>query len=210
MELPENLVEIKINRSTGPRTEEGKKRSSRNSFKHGLFAEFALLPGENQDEFDALYHGLMDDHEPATTTEQSLVHRIAVIQWKLIRIDRLEGLAVQHAIETGAVDGKFLGNYGLYSHRLNQQFQSLLKTLHAEQAPRLETYFRDYRQAVLLRDLSLRTNVPWNPADDGFVFSTDLLDRQLAFNNLWVRFSKSLRIFPTTRYQDERFAKMAV
>ena len=34
--------------STGPRTEEGKARSSQNSLKHGVFAKTIVLPGESQ------------------------------------------------------------------------------------------------------------------------------------------------------------------
>ena len=37
--------------STGPRTPEGKARSSQNARKHGLFARDTLLPDENPEEF---------------------------------------------------------------------------------------------------------------------------------------------------------------
>ena len=47
--------------STGPRTEEGKARSSQNSLKHGAFSKSILLPGESQEEFDALFAGLRKD-----------------------------------------------------------------------------------------------------------------------------------------------------
>ena len=209
MENP-NVTEINQRRSTGPRTEEGKQRSSQNALKHGLFAKFALLPGESREQFDALHDGLKENHKPRTATEECIVYRMAVIQWKLIRIDHLEGQAMQKAAETGELDGKVLANFSLYQQRMNRDFQALLKTLHAEQAPRLVEHGQEWRQAVLLRDFAQRTNTPWDPADDGFVFSAELLDRQIAFNKQWGRFAKNIRIFPTTKYQDERYAKFAL
>jgi hypothetical protein len=103
------------------------------------------------------------------TTEECIVYRMAAIQWKLARMDNLEGLAGQ----------KFLANFSLYHQRMNRDSQNLLKTLHAEQVPRFLEYSQEWRQAVLLRDFALRTGTPWHPADDGFVFSSELLDRPL-------------------------------
>ena len=205
-----NVESIDKNRSTGPRTKEGKARSSQNAVKHGLFAKIVLLPGESQEQFDALYNGLKENHKPRTATEECIVYRMAAIQWKLVRMDNLEGLAGQKAAETRELDGKFLANFSLYHQRMNRDFQNLLKTLHAEQAPRLLDQSQEWRQAVLLRDFALRTGTPWHPADDGFVFSIELLDRQIAFNKQWGRFAKNIRIFPTTRYQDERYLKFAL
>jgi hypothetical protein len=210
MENPNNVQEINKNRSTGPKTDEGKQRSSQNAIKHGLFAKFFLLPGESMEQFDALHDGFKENHKPRTATEECLVYRLAVTQWKLVRLDNLEGMAVGKATEKGDLEGKFLGNYGLYAQRLNREFQSTLKTLHAEQEPRLIEHGQEWRQAVLLRDFALRTNIPWDPADDGFVFSIELLDKQVAFNRQWNRFCKNVRIFPTTKYQDERYSKFAL
>ena len=39
-------------KSTGPRTEEGKRRSSLNAITHGMTARIALLPDEDQAAFD--------------------------------------------------------------------------------------------------------------------------------------------------------------
>jgi hypothetical protein len=40
--------------STGPRTATGKARSSQNSFKHGLYAKYLVLPDEDPAELDEL------------------------------------------------------------------------------------------------------------------------------------------------------------
>src|ERR1035438_5799392 len=85
------------NHSTGPRTEEGKQRSSQNAIKHGLFAKLLLLPGESQEQFDALLNGFKENHKPHGATEDSLVYRLAEIHWRLGRIPNLEALAIEKA-----------------------------------------------------------------------------------------------------------------
>ena len=208
--LNPNVESISKGRSTGPRTDEGKARSSRNALKHGLFSKVDLIEGESQEQFDALFDGLKEDHKPRTATEECLVHRLASIQWKLIRMDRHEAIAAKKAEETGEVDHKAMANFSLYHQRMNRDFQSLLKTLHAEQTPRLIDHGQEWRAAVLLQDFAQRTNSDWKPSDSGFDFSPELLDKQLAFNKLWARFGKNIRIFPTTKYQDERYARFAL
>jgi hypothetical protein len=111
MQNPNNVESIDKNRSTRPCTEEGKARSSQNAVKHGPFAKIVLLPGESQEQFDALYDGLTENHKPGTATEECIVYRMAAIQWKLVRMDNLEGLAGQKASETREFDGKFLAYF---------------------------------------------------------------------------------------------------
>jgi len=125
-------------------------------------------------------------------------------------MDRIEAVAAKKAEETGEVDHKAIANFSLYQQRMHRDFQSLLKTLHAEQTPRLIDHGQEWRAAVLLQDFAQRTNTDWKPSDSGFEFSPELLDKQLAFNKLWDRFGKNIRIFPTTKYQDERYSKKAL
>ncbi len=78
------------NRSTGPRTPEGKNTSRWNSFKHGLYAKQLVVPGEDPAELDALRHSLRAEHQPANTTEEILVNEIAEQYWRLRRMRRYE------------------------------------------------------------------------------------------------------------------------
>jgi hypothetical protein len=50
--------------ATGPRTDVGKHRSSRNSIKHGIFSEATLLKGESRAEFESLRIRLLDTLRP--------------------------------------------------------------------------------------------------------------------------------------------------
>ena len=58
--------------SHGPVTEAGKARSARNGTKHGLRGgPFALLPGEDRDEFAALHAAVTSDWGPRDAYERS-------------------------------------------------------------------------------------------------------------------------------------------
>jgi hypothetical protein len=87
--------------STGPRTGRGKRHSSRNALKHGLYADVhsffwdaAMELGEDPREFQRLFAGLLEARRPADTLEQVLVEDIAVLVWKKARLERAES-AVQ-------------------------------------------------------------------------------------------------------------------
>lgn len=92
--------------STGPRTPEGKLRSSQNSFRHGLYSEQLVIPGEDPAEFDHLRATLRDEHQPADTTEEILIDELAQHFWRLRRFRRLEASAwtpgnLSNSIDTG-------------------------------------------------------------------------------------------------------------
>jgi hypothetical protein len=76
--------------STGPRTPEGKARSSANSLKHGLSARFRVLTSESQDDFDDLLAELTRTFAPTNVYEHILVMEIAQSHWRLARVRRIE------------------------------------------------------------------------------------------------------------------------
>ncbi len=89
------LRQIEANRrnaqkSTGPRTPEGKAGSRLNALRHGLRARTVLLPGESQEEFDRLCDDLESEWQPKTRTELFYLEQMAVSQWKLARTEIAE------------------------------------------------------------------------------------------------------------------------
>jgi hypothetical protein len=80
--------------STGPKTEEGRARSSANSLKHGLTSRRVVLPGEDQAEFDQLLDSLIAEHQPAGTLENELTADIAGCLWRLARARQYESEAI--------------------------------------------------------------------------------------------------------------------
>jgi hypothetical protein len=75
-------------KGTGPRTEPGKRRSSRNALKHGIFTKVLLLDADSAAEFDVLRDGLRRDLRPQGTLACVLVEKLAVLLWRLRRLIR--------------------------------------------------------------------------------------------------------------------------
>jgi hypothetical protein len=95
--------------STGPRTPEGKDRSSQNSLKHAMFATKSfLLPGESQEEFDKLQYRYKRDHNPKGATEEDLVRQLADTEWRRRRIPVLEADSIEKSLESGDPERKFM------------------------------------------------------------------------------------------------------
>src|SRR5882724_12631850 len=77
-------------KSTGPRTEEGKKRCRINATRHGLTGQFHAFSHEDKRAFDEHCTSLMADFQPQTYREQSLAMSIAENTWRLNRGRALE------------------------------------------------------------------------------------------------------------------------
>jgi hypothetical protein len=77
-------------KSTGPKTPEGKAAVSMNALRHGLRARSVLLPGEDRNEFTQLCDDLEVEWHPQSRTEQFYVEQMAVSQWKLCRMEVTE------------------------------------------------------------------------------------------------------------------------
>jgi hypothetical protein len=76
-------------KSTGPKSAEGKANSAKNALKHGLTARtFTVVPGEDLTEHQDFLQGWLDAYQPATPGRQALVERGADIAWKLRRLAR--------------------------------------------------------------------------------------------------------------------------
>ena len=96
VEVPSRGGELKPKHSaTGPRTPEGKNRSKRNAFKHGLYAKDLVLPGESPAELNCLRETLRAEHQPVNETEEILVNEIAEHFWRLRRMRQLEARGMQ-------------------------------------------------------------------------------------------------------------------
>jgi len=95
MATPSQIEANKLNsqKSTGPKSEEGKAKSALNRLSHGLASSATIVPGEDPEEFKALLTDLAGEYDPATATEQILVEKMALNQWLSLRAFRLQGEA---------------------------------------------------------------------------------------------------------------------
>ncbi len=83
-------------RSTGPRTPDGKSKSRRNALKHGLTAHRLLLRTESVADFDAFYTDIVASLAPEGAFEEELVFRIAFNMWRLRRAGHVEAAIFAH------------------------------------------------------------------------------------------------------------------
>ena len=81
-------------RSTGPRSQEGKTKSSRNAMKFGIFSDQVLLPGEDQSVYESFRDGMYRRLGPRDELERMLADRVVLAAWKLRRVQAAE--AAQH------------------------------------------------------------------------------------------------------------------
>jgi hypothetical protein len=76
--------------STGPVTEEGKRRSRQNAVRHGLTAETAIDALEDAEDYAAFEMAVTADYDAQTAVERELVLRLASLLWRLRRATAIE------------------------------------------------------------------------------------------------------------------------
>jgi hypothetical protein len=177
--------------STGPRSEAGKQRSALNALTHGLTARTAVLPSEDPAAFEQHHRQFLDEFRPATPTETQLVHELADTSWRLNRIPLFEAglLSPAPSPESPAPAVAALATLGLHGHRLSRQFQKVLNQLRELQAELLERLRRDLRDAASVLEFHKHKGLPYDPAEDGFVYSITEIEafaaRTKRLNEAW-------------------------
>jgi hypothetical protein len=92
-------------KSTGPRTPEGKRRSAQNSRKHRELAAKVLEPGEDVLHFRSFANRYYAEFVPVGPRESQLVDGLAGTCWRLARLmDRVELLLADVESICGALD----------------------------------------------------------------------------------------------------------
>ncbi|MBV9156143.1 MAG: hypothetical protein JO097_07760 [Acidobacteriaceae bacterium] len=125
---PERRAEINRQNalhSTGPCSIEGKLASSRNSLKHGLASGALIIPGEDPAAFEALIQDLLDEHQPANTTEELLINEMAQSYWLEQRAIRLQN----DCLTEDGLDEKRLALFLRYQTTHYRAFHKALDTL---------------------------------------------------------------------------------
>jgi hypothetical protein len=167
-------------RSTGPRTEPGKQRSSLNALRHGLTARTAVLPTEDSEAYQRHIQQFLVEYAPATPTETQLVHEIANTAWRLNRIPCLEAELLSQDPDPQSLI-PLLASLSLHGSRLSRQFQKTLEQLRDIQDQRRRLERRQLTEAAEILIRHQRRELPWEPADDGFVFSKEQVERHAQY-----------------------------
>lgn len=91
-------------KSTGPKTEVGKRASRCNAVRHGLTAETVITALEEAEDYKSFEAAITADYDAQSAVERELVLRLASILWRLRRAT---------TIETGLfeIQAEHLGDY---------------------------------------------------------------------------------------------------
>ena len=186
-------------KSTGPKSPEGKQRSRINAFRHGLTGQICVLTAEDSEAFARHCRGIHDSLHPRGPLETDITQSIADDRWRLARAKALEnsifalGLENQESLSTGnsEVDVAFsqartwltqshnLELLTLYEQRIQRSVEKSHRQLHALQSERRAAHQQAIEEATLLARLAQSKGETYDPATDfdptilgnGFVYS---------------------------------------
>jgi len=143
--------------STGPKSEEGKRRSSLNACRHNLTGQVTAMPEEDRIAHKAFSEALIESMAPEGALELQLAQRIATDSWRLNRAsaiednifalgltDHADDIDVDHpelhaaltAARTFTREAKAMELLTLYEQRINRSLQRNLALLQQLQATR--------------------------------------------------------------------------
>ena len=97
-------------KSTGPKTAEGKAAVSQNAVKHGLFAAEAVISVENPAEYELYREQFLAELLPIGMLESMLAERIVSLGWRLQRAERIQNEVIDNTIETYVTDRSAVQN----------------------------------------------------------------------------------------------------
>jgi hypothetical protein len=191
--------------STGPRTPEGKRRSSLNALRHGLTSQVVVMTTEDHEAYHAHLLAFTSEYQPKGATETQLVQALADAAWRLNRVSALEtnlltigvihedlwhhettyemreALGVANVLDTHT---KALATLSLHGQRLSRQFERTLALLQQLQLKRQIEQNHQFHQASVLLEIPQSKDEPYHPSEGGFVFSDDEFHAYIHKNNL--------------------------
>jgi hypothetical protein len=191
-------MQLELNKP-GPKTPEGKARSSSNATKHGLAGRTVLLPSDDLNEFNTFTEEFIQSLDPRTPMERELARTISDGYWRLRRVRTTEDslYAIGHDEPSGDFDAenetihaactqgrtfrdndRAFVNLSIYESRIHRGVEKATKQLKELQTERKAEAKAQLQEALRLRDLNKSKNLPYNPEEDQFVYSTADLDRE--------------------------------
>ena len=104
-------------KSTGPKTEQGKANSRRNSLTHGLTAQSCLLIGEDPQDLLDLLARLQAFYQPVGFAEEYLVERLAKNQFRTNRCAPMEAAIVNLRMSIDTTPDELRSEQGTWGDR---------------------------------------------------------------------------------------------
>jgi hypothetical protein len=199
-----NVVQMEANRrnaqkSTGPRTEAGRKISSLNALRHGLTSRVVVLPSEDLEAYQKFSDQYSASLAPETFPETQCAQTIIDTQWRLNRVRSLEEgmLALGHQTPAGDLDwghpqihaamtsaavflenSQAFVNLSMHEQRLYRILTAATKSLEEMQSKRRAARQAALDDAVAQHNLNKMLGLPPELPTAGFVFKPDEIDTE--------------------------------
>jgi hypothetical protein len=131
-------------KSTGPKTPDGKAASSLNNLRHGLRSENILLPGEDASVRAAVTEAYYNQFKPVGPVEHRHVERLIAIDWRMRRVEAMEAGAltwtgeplVEAMVNDFRMPFSLVSRVWRYESQMDRSYQQTLRDLRTMQAQR--------------------------------------------------------------------------
>ncbi len=126
--LKRKTTRIKV--STGPRSAEGKARSSMNALKSGIYSKSLVIPGEDPDDLDALAEEYYQRFQPAQPEQRDQVDLLIRSTWTLRRLAAAEAQVWIYSMEDAShlSDTAPMGQIFKWCDRVLTRLQRMVNT----------------------------------------------------------------------------------
>lgn len=209
--------------STGPKSEDGKEKSSLNAVKTGLTGRTVLLPSDDAIAYQAHVDRLFARWKPYDDEERALTQILADTEWRLLRIPSLEAgiyalgrleFSEKFASEPDQVRAslieahtfltyrKDLNNLSIQEGRLQRTQQRTTATLEELQEKRRKRIEAQLNEAAQALQAAKRAGKSFDLADFGFEISIEQVEaRLLHWIDGWERNHTGLRPYQASEWE---------
>jgi hypothetical protein len=182
-------------KSTGPKSEAGKSRSSLNALRHGLTGHVVVLPQEDREAFEQFHANIAADLNPESDHERELARTYATTLWNLQRAlaiqDNLFTLGLMEEVaenlniedpqahnaitcaKTFRQESAAFSRISLYAQRLTNQSKTLLRQFEEVQTRRRQRLQAELPDAIRIYKFKQMLGETFDPVQNGFVCSLD-------------------------------------
>jgi hypothetical protein len=158
----------------GPKTPEGKARSSQNATRHGLAGRVVVVPTEDLALFLKFSKDLVESLHPETELEREIAQTIADGYWRLRRVRTTEDALFALGHDEG--HGDFVADHenihaaftAAKAFRANPQVFATLSIY--------EQRKEEMGRVLRMRDFNKMRHLPYSPSEDGFVYSSEEIE----------------------------------
>ena len=142
-ELKSETARINGAKSRGPKTPEGREKSSHNAVKHGFTSNsIMVLDCESPDRFHELLNDFFTTYQPAGAAEKDFVEEMVAARWRIRRM---------RTVETGLLNGE-VHNQETKIESVDSNFHltAAFRTLPSRPAERIERFDPSAEEIIMV------------------------------------------------------------